>query len=195
MTRMVTPREIWAALRAPRQVLAEPLQRPPSPQVLFVGTVTPLAAIRGVAVLLRSVVGGSFLPGVVLGLGHFVLQLGVWLGVGLVLPALARQFGQKLDDRQSFTLATYASIPIWLAGVFYVVPEDYWLALVWSRGLVFAISLAGLYVMQGGLAVLEVNRKARAPFLLSLAIAYLILYAILTLLIGIAANLVLYVVG
>jgi prepilin signal peptidase PulO-like enzyme (type II secretory pathway) len=75
------------------------------------------------------------------------------------------------------------------------VPEDYWLALVWSRGLVFAISLAGLYVMQGGLAVLEVNRKARAPFLLSLAIAYLILYAILTLLIGIAANLVLYVVG
>ena len=50
---LVTHRDIWAVLRNPRQSLAERLAQPLPPSAFFVGTVTPLAAIRGVAVLLR----------------------------------------------------------------------------------------------------------------------------------------------
>ena len=192
---LVSYRDIWAVLRDPRQFLAGALARPVAPQTLFVSTVTPLAAIRGVAVLLRSVFAGSLLPGAVLGLGSFVLQLGVWLGLGLVLPALARQFGEEIDDRQGFALATYASIPMWLAGALYVVPEDYWIMFVWSRGLALAISLVGLFIMHRGFAALEINRKVRAPLLLGLSIAYLTAYVSLSVLVGVAAHIVLYVVA
>jgi hypothetical protein len=192
---LVTHRDIWSALRHTRAFLADRLANPPPPSALFVGTVTPLAAVRGVAVLLRSVIAGSLLPGLVLGLGSFVLQLGVWLGLGLVLPALARQFGEEIDDRRGFALATYASIPMWLAGTLYVVPEDFWVLFLWSRGLVAIVSLGGLFILHHGFAVLEIHRKVRGPLLLGLSIAYLTAYVLLSVLVGIAAHIVLYIVA
>lgn len=192
---LVSHRDIWSVLRHPRAFLGERLAGPLAPSALFVGTVTPLAAVRGVAVVLRSVIAGSLLPGVVLGLGSFVLQLGVWLGLGLVLPALARQFGEEIDDRRGFALATYASVPMWLAGVLYVIPEDFWLLFLWSRGLVLVISLFGLYILHRGFSVLEINRKVRGPLLLGLSIAYLTTYVLLSVLVGVAAHVVLYVVA
>jgi hypothetical protein len=107
---------------------------------------------------------------------------------------LARQFGEEIDDRQAFALATYASIPMWLAGIFYVVPEDYWLLFLWSRGLVLVVAVFGLVIMHRGFAALEVNRKVRAPLLVGLSIAFLTGYGLLSVLVGVAAHIVLYVI-
>jgi hypothetical protein len=146
-------------------------------------------------VLLRSILAGSPMTGIVLGLGSLALQLGAWLGLGLVLPAVARQFKAELPDPQAFVLATYTSIPLWLAGLLYVVPEDPWLVFLWSRGLVLLVALYGLALMQRGFAVLEINRKIRTPLLASMGVAYFLLYILLFVLVGVAAHVVLFVVA
>ena len=97
--------------------------------------------------------------------------------------------------RQGFALATYASIPMWLAGALYVVPEEYWLLFLWSRGLVLLVALFGLIIMHRGFAALEVNRKVRAPLLVGLSIAYLTAYVLLSVLVGVASHIVLYVIA
>lgn len=190
---MITHRDIWSVARHPGRFLETALAAPPSPRALLLGTVTPLVAIRAVAVLVRSLVVGAALPGFVLGTGSFALQLGAWLGLALVMPAIARQFDAAIEEDQSFALATYASVPLWIAGLLYVVPEDPWFLFLWSRGLVLALGSYGLYIFRRGLVALQVERKTRTPMTAAVALSYATLYVLLFVLLGIAQHVVLYV--
>jgi hypothetical protein len=190
---LITHRDIWAVARHPARFLETALAAPLSPRELLLGTVTPLVAIRAVAVLVRSLIFGAALPGFVLGTGSFVLQLGAWLGLALVMPAIARQFDAELAENQSFALATYASVPLWLAGLLYVIPEDPWYIFLWSRGLVLAIGSYGLYILRRGLVALQIERKTRTPMTAAVALSYATLYLLLFILLGIAQHVVFYV--
>ena len=120
-------------VRDPRELLHERLKSSIPPQLLLVGTVLPLVAIRPAAVLLRSIVTGHPIAGMVLGASSIVLQIGCWVSLAISLPALAKQFGATVGERQAWMLATYASAPLWLAGLLYLAPEDPWMIFFWSR--------------------------------------------------------------
>lgn len=180
---------------APQRFVAERLANPAPLQELLVRVVSPLASIRAVAVLLRSVVVGSTVSGVVLGLGSFMLQIGTWFAVCLILPTLARQFNETVDERQAFALTTYASVPLWVAGLLYTVPEELSVVFVWSRLAVLLVALYGLYVMYVGLALVEIQQKARLPLLGTIALAYLIIYAVLFTLLGITSHIAIFLLG
>jgi hypothetical protein len=192
---LITLRQIWAVTRHPSTFLDAAFAQPPTPRQLLLGTVTPLVAVRAVAVFVRSLFVGAALPGFVLGTGSFVLQLGTWLGLALVIPAIARQYSTEIEEHRSFALATYASLPLWLAGLLYVIPEDPWFLFLWSRVLALVVSLYGFYILRRGLVALNVERKVRTPITIAVAVGYATLYLLLFILLGIAQHVVLYVLG
>ena len=188
-------RDLTRVFRDPLALLEERLHESAAPSVVFVTTVTPLAAIRSLAVLLPSLFGGTPMAGFVLALGSFALQVGTWLGLALVLPALARQFRAEVTDRQAFALATWASSPLWLAGLFFAVPPEpaifYW----WSRLVVWFVAVYSFYIVHRGLLVLEVRRSMRMPLLGGIIVASMLFYWFLFVILGIASHLVLLIVG
>ena len=192
---MIGGRHIVTLLKEPHRFLEEHLREPPTGFVLFVQVALPLMSIRAAAVLGRSVLFGSIFPGIVLAIGSFALQVGVWLGLALVLPAVARQFHAVVHDRDAFALATFASVPIWLAGLFYFAPEEMLFFSIWSRLLAFAVGSYGVYILARGLMVLGVDNKALPGVLTATVIAFVTMYLPLSLLLAFAAHLVLFIVG
>jgi hypothetical protein len=187
--------DVMRSFRDPRGLLAERLVEPAPAHAALLVAITPLAAIRPVAVLLRSLVEGAPLPGVVLGLGSFALQIGTWLGLALVLPALARQFEAEIDDKRAFALVTYASLPLWVAGVLFLIPEDPALVWVWSRLLAALVAAWGLVIMHRGLVQLGVRDEARMPLVGGFGVAALVLYLVLFVVFGITSHVVLFVLS
>ncbi|MBI3180368.1 MAG: hypothetical protein HYZ27_11945 [Deltaproteobacteria bacterium] len=183
--------EISALLRGPGAFLEPRLGEPQGPRELFSGVVAPLMAVRSVAVLVPSFIAGRPLVGVVLALGNFVLQLGTWLGLALVLPTLCRQAQVTLPERGAFALATYALVPLWLAGALYVLPEDPAFVWLWSRALVLAVASYGAFVMYRGLAVLGIAGKVRTALTLGVTVASVTLYFTLFILLGISSHILL----
>jgi len=184
-------RDIGALLSGPAAFLEPRLKTPEAARHLLVATVSPLCALRALAVLLRSLLAGTPFVGLVLALGNFAMQVGAWLGLALVLPALARQFRVTLSEPVAFVLATYASVPLWLAGVFYVLPEDPWLVFVWSRAVVLAVALYGLIILDRGLLGLDLAGKLRSALVTGIAVASLTLYLLLFIVFGIASHILL----
>ncbi|MEE8408696.1 MAG: hypothetical protein V3T05_03745, partial [Myxococcota bacterium] len=160
----------------------------PTPQSLLVRIVTPLVAVGALAVLVRSLIAGTVLPGVVLGIGTLALQIGAWLGLALVMPAIAHQFHAEVSDRHSFAIATYASVPLWIAGLLYIVPEDPWFIFIWSRALVLLIALLGLVLLRRSFSSLGVERKIRTPLAIATGGAYFTLYVFLSIVFGVVSN-------
>ncbi len=189
----VTPGEIWALLRQTQAFLTDRLDDPDAPRTLIVTFVAPLAAINCIAVFVRSLIVESLLAGFILGIGTFALQLGVWLSLAIILPAIARQFHTTIEDDHSFALATYASVPMWLATILFVIPDDYWLVSLWARLAIFGVSTFGLFILQRGFVVLDVRPDVRTPLLVSIAVAYAAGYALLSMLVGLTAHILLYI--
>lgn len=187
--------ELKALISGSQSFFQSRLTEPPVPRSLFYNRVIPLAAVRPVAVLLRSVVGGTPLPGAVVGLGSFALQIGTWLGLALVLPALARQFHAEISDRQAFSLTTYASMPVWLAGAFYAVPEEPAFLFLWSRTLVLLVAVFSIYLIRQGIVALGVRRKMQLPLLGGITVAAVLIYGLLFMALGISSHVALYVIG
>ncbi len=182
-------------LLSPKRFFTTRLADPAAAQSLFLTRVTPLAAIRPLAVGIRSLFAGSPLAGVVVGLGSYALQIGTWLGVALVLPALARQFHTVVDDRQAFVLTTYASTPFWIAGLLYLVPEEPAVLFLWSRLLVGLAALFSLFLVRQGLVAAGVRRKVLMPLLGSVAVAAFLIYGLLFVLLGISSHVALFIIG
>src|SRR5262245_4924736 len=125
----------------------------------------PLAAIGAVAGFIgMSFIGISvpftgytFRTPVVSGLIGAVVQvalgvLGAYL-VGLIIDALAPQFGGEKNSAQAVKVAVYSFTPAWIAGVFALIPALSWLSLV---------GLYGIYLLYLGLMQLMKSPKEKA---------------------------------
>ncbi|MEO0815552.1 MAG: YIP1 family protein [Myxococcota bacterium] len=178
--------------RDTRSFLEERLSEPEAPSTLFVRFVTPLVLIRSVAVLLRGLLIGDPAAGIVLALGNFVLQMGVWLAISFALPVLVKQFGSRMDDQGGFAVMSYASVPLWLAGALYIVPEEPPFTFFWSRSLVAACAGFGVYVLYRGFQVLEIRRKS--ILVPAVVVGYSITYLFLFGLVGLSSTILLLIV-
>ncbi len=194
-SQIVSVRALLHLLREPDGFLALHLghERPVMPQVL--AWFVPAMLVRAAAVFLRSAIMDAPTTAMVLATGSFALLLGAWLGVGLVLPALGRQFQTPLLERDALLLAGFASVPLWLAGALFVVPETSPIAVWWSRSLVFVLALYGLFIVHRALAVLGARDDARWPLVAAIAATYAAIYLVLFVLIGVTSHAVLFLVG
>jgi hypothetical protein len=182
-------------LRTPDDFLAEHLRRshPVLPQILV--WFVPAILVRPIAVLLRSLILEAPTTAVVLATSSVALQIGCWLVMGSVLPVIAHQFDTLMRERDGLLLVGFASVPLWLAGALFVVPDAPPLLFWWSRFLVFLTSLYGGFIAYRGLGVLGAASEARWPLVAALAATYLAVYTVLFVLLGLSSHAVLFLMG
>jgi hypothetical protein len=130
---LVSPKMEWQTVEAEN-----------APHVkVFTTYVVPLALIPAVAAfigygLIGYSVFGHHVSSVSWGLRQAIVQYAAMLGgtyiTAFVINALAENFGAKKDFDRAFSLVAYAYTPMFVGGVFYILPSLSWLA-----------SLAGLY--------------------------------------------------
>ena len=110
---------------------------------VFTTYVVPLAIIPAIAAFIGyGLIGYSVLGVHVSNMGwglrqaivQYITMLGGTYITAFVIDALATNFGARKDFDRAFSLVAYAYTPMFVAGIFYILPSLSWLA-----------SLAGLY--------------------------------------------------
>jgi hypothetical protein len=90
----------------------------------LIGVVTPGGAIAR-AGLFNGAAGAIF---------GYVMSCATVLVLGLIIDLLAPLFGGRRDFNNAFKLAVYSFTPVWMAGVFLVLPGLHFLALLGCYG-------------------------------------------------------------
>ena len=148
---VLTPRTEWGAIE----------EEPATVNGLYKEHVVPLALIPAIAGFVGICIVGMSIPGVgtvrlgfLAGLMGAILQFGLSLALvyvlALVIDALAPTFAGQKSPLAAFKVAAYAMTPIWIAGIFAVIPSISFLTLLGF--------LYGIYVLYLGLP-----RLMRAP--------------------------------
>ena len=132
---LLTPRTEWEVIASePGETIA-----------LFIRYVAILAVIPAIAGFIGSVVIGgysSFLCGLIGALVNYVLTFVVVLIVAHIVDALAPKFGAQKSFPNALKLTVYSYTPVWLAGIFLLVPGLSFLTI---------LGLYGLYLLWLGL--------------------------------------------
>lgn len=184
-----------AVLRDPRNVLPHIFAQRHPGSALLLKFVLPWAALRSIAFLARGLITKTVAVSVVLATGSWLLQCGTWLCLSLALPAVARTLKYHLSERHAMGLAAVTCAPLWLAGPLVVVPDE---PPVWSYLSRLAVGLAasyGMILLARALTLLPMPRAALRPFVLASASAFALIYTVLFVLVGVAANVVLFWCG
>lgn len=155
---------VLALLFKPSETFDRIADEPDSVPAIFTGYVAPLAAIGPVCRIIgASVVGlGPFGAGVrvpwvwsiLAAVTEYVLDLGVVFLLGFAIFTLAPRFGGRRDVLGAFKLAAYVLTPVYLAGVFNLVP---------AAGFLVWLGLYGVYLIYAGLPWLMKNQANRSP--------------------------------
>jgi hypothetical protein len=135
---LLTPDTEWAAIA----------QEKGDASALFIRYVAILAVIPAVARFVGAALVGWYAPIWPSLAGALVIYLSgfaIVYGLALVIDALAPMFGTQKDFAAALKLAVYATTPVWIAGIFLLVP-----------GLSFLVILGlhGVYLLWTGLPVL-----------------------------------------
>lgn len=136
---LLTPKTEWPVIAA---------ESTPA-SALVTGYVLPLAALAAVATLIGASIIGYGAPGfgtyrVPLASGIMMLVWSIAMAVlgcfvmGFVIDALAPTFGGQKSTAQAFKVAVYSFTPVWIAGVFRIIPL---LGILSLLGAIYAIYL------------------------------------------------------
>ncbi len=113
---LLTPKTEWRAIEL----------EPGDPAFLFKNYVAILAAIPAVCGLIRIWIFGVQHIGVIGGLAsaiiRYLLAFVVVYVIALITDALAPTFGGQKNQSNALKLAVYSMTPVWLAGVFSLIP-------------------------------------------------------------------------
>jgi hypothetical protein len=132
---LLTPRTEWEVIAA----------EPGDTAALFARYVAILALIPAVAGFIGSTLIGGYtsIPSGLLGaLVGYVLTFAVVYGVALIVDALAPTFGSQKNFPNALKLTVYSYTPVWLAGIFMLIPGLSFLTI---------LGLYGLYLIWLGL--------------------------------------------
>jgi uncharacterized membrane protein len=152
---------------------------------LYVGYAMILAAIPAICGLIGTTMIGVSVPLIgtmrtPIGSALVTLVLGYVLGlaaiyvVSLIVNALAPTFDGQKDPMQALKLVVYSSTPVWLAGVFSLVPLLGVLSII--------AGLYGLYLLYIGLPILMKNPAEKSIGYTALIV---VCYFVLAIIIGI----------
>ncbi|MBN1960417.1 MAG: hypothetical protein JW841_05685 [Deltaproteobacteria bacterium] len=187
-------RQLIVFLRSPDDFLHLHLQ----PSRIFLREIytyfIPPLAIRPITVFLRSLILDAPTTAIILAISSFILQAGVWLILGAILPTMVHQFQTQIREREALLITGFASLPLWLSGALFLVPDTAPLSLFFvSRLFVFILALYGAFIAYRAFTVLGVKREACAPILAVFSAAYAVLYFILFVVIGITSHIILFI--
>jgi len=152
---------------------------------VFTTYVVPLAIIPALAAFIGYGLIGYLAFGVHVssmgwGLRQAIMQYMLMLGsvylTAFVINALADNFGAKKDFNRAFSLVAYAYTPMFVAGVFYILPSLSWLA-----------SLSGLY----GLYLLYIGMQPMMKAPTDKQTSYFVVSLIVTILVSVILSVVL----
>jgi hypothetical protein len=169
---LANPKQEWQAVE---------LENAPHAKV-FISYVVPLALIPAIAAFIGyGVIGysvfGVHVSSVSWGLRQAIVQYIAMLGgtyiTAYVINALAGNFGAQKDFNRAFSLVAYAYTPMFVGGVFYILPSLSWLASL--------AGVYGLYLLYVGLQPLmkQPADKTTSYFVVSL-LATVVIAAILS---------------
>ena len=178
---LVSPKPEWQTIEA---------ENDPHVKV-FTTYVVPLALIPAIASFIGyGIIGYSVLGirigSISLGLSNAITQYLTMLGgiylSAFVIDALANNFGAKKDFNRTFSLVAYSYTPMFVAGIFNILP-----ALAWLATLVGGVYT--LYLLYIGLQPMtKVPAEKQTGFfiisLIAIFVAYFILAAILGLILA-----------
>jgi len=143
---------VLAVLSKPSETFDLIADEPDSVPAIFTGYVAPLAAIGPVCRIIgASLVGlgpwGAGVPvpwvwSILAAVIEYVLNLGVVFLLGFVIHTLAPRFESRRDVLGAFKLAAYVLTPVYLAGLFNLVP---------AVGFLVWVGLYGVYLVYAGL--------------------------------------------
>ena len=164
---LVSPQKEWQTVEAENA----------SHVKVFTNYVVPLALIPALAAFVGYGLIGYSVLGVHVhslswGIRQAIVQYAAMLGgtyiTAFVINALAENFGTKKDFDRAFSLVAYAYTPMFVGGVFYLLPSLSWL-----------VSLAGLYGLYLLYTGLQAMMKAPADkqtsyFVASLAVTVVV---------------------
>jgi len=149
---------------------------------LFVGYAMILAAIPAICGFIGMTLVGVSVPmfgtvrtpigsGIAQMVITYVLGLGAMFLVSLIINALAPTFGGQKDPIQALKVIVYASTPVWLAGVFSLIP---------LLGVLTIIAgLYGLYLLYIGLSPLMKNPQEKSiGYTALIVVCYIVLFII-----------------
>ena len=173
---LMKPRETWAVIES----------EPASVAGLYRGYILPLAAIGPVCVMVGSLVFGygafgvtwrpSILGAAAMALTQYVLSLGMVFGLGLIIDALAPNFGGTRDRIQAFKVATYSMTASWVVGVFGLLPP---------LTILGVLGLYGLYLLWTGLPLLmKVEEDKATPYTALVIVAALVMAVVIGMITG-----------
>jgi hypothetical protein len=143
---------VQAILLKPKEEWVKIKDEPTTIQQLFVPYVVILAAIPAVAQFLGwAVIGGFRIPyaggswmtrAFLYAIFSYILSLVVVYAFGFIINALAPNFGSTQNLLMAMKLAVYSMTPVWIAGIFNLIP---------ALGVLSVLgSLYGLYILYLG---------------------------------------------
>ena len=119
-----------------------------SPSILFVNYVPILAAIPAISRFVgQSLIGGytPILSGLLRAVIVYVATFAVVYLIACVIDLLAPRFGAQKNFDNALKLTVYSYTPVWLAGIFLLIPGLNFLVI---------LGLYGIYLLWRGLPVL-----------------------------------------
>jgi hypothetical protein len=131
----------------------------------FIGSSLVGPRVSGVGIVRAPIFDGLF--GAIFG---YVESLSAILALGLIISLLAPLFGGQRSFDSGFKLAVYSYTPVWLAGIFLVLPGLHFLVLT---------GLYGIYVLTLGLPRLMKSSERKSPAYIAVVVtcAFMLTYA------------------
>jgi hypothetical protein len=176
---ILKPKDEWTKVKA----------EPTPVMQLFTGYAVPLAAISYIAMFIGEAIIGYRIPflgwvrvPIARALLHavffYVLALASVYAWGIIINALASNFGSKPNLENAMKLAVYSATPLWIGGVFNLLPFLSWLG--------FLLGLYGLYVMYLGFQspMMDTPPERVISYLVVSIIVYIVLFAVIAVLMG-----------
>jgi hypothetical protein len=136
---LLTPRTEWPVIEQERTTMAD----------LFIKYVAILAAIPEIAHLVgQALIGEAHIPivsALVRAIVAYVVTLAMVYIIASVIDLLAPRFGGKKNFPNALKLSVYSHTPLWLAGVFLLIP---------GLNFLLVLGLYGFYLLWVGLPML-----------------------------------------
>jgi hypothetical protein len=136
---LLTPRTEWPVIEQERATLAD----------LFIKYVAILAAVPEIAHLIgQALIGEAHIPfmsALVRAIVSYVVTLAMVYIIACVIDLLAPRFGGKKNFPNALKLSVYSYTPLWLAGIFLLIP---------GLNFLLVLGLYGFYLLWVGLPML-----------------------------------------
>ena len=156
-------------------------QEPATVQGIYAGWLIPLAALAVAAMVIGQTFFGVGIPGlavfrvplldaIIRGVVQFAAILGMTYVMGLVIDALATNFGAQKNPLNAFKVAAYSGAAMLLAAVFQIIP---------ALGILGLLGLYSIYILHRGLPVLMKAPADKATgYTVTVVIVMLVLWLI-----------------